>query len=93
MSPFPVTPGLDHLLPAYLDELSKDSQTLQHIKPGPLPEIALLAHALGGKCAMMGDHVLADLLYQIEGLARTDSRVKTDAALALFFELLADRGP
>lgn len=93
MIPFTVTPGLDHLLPAYLDELAQDAENLRQIAPGPLAEIAVLAHALGGKCAMIGDHPLAEMLYQIEGLARAESRAAVDAVLARFFALSADRRP
>ena len=91
MTNFTVTPGLDHLLAAYLQELAADAKVLQDEKDGPLAEIAYHAHGLGGKCAMIGDRKLADHLYEMERQALADQRSNVDRMLAEFAEMVSRR--
>ena len=69
MSGFTVTPGLENLLPTYRAELVKDCAILQTLRTASLADLAVNAHGMGGKCAMMGDGVLAAMLYDLEQVA------------------------
>ena len=92
MTAFPVTPGLEHLLPAYFKELAQDTQTLCRLRDGNPLDLAHHAHGFGGKCAMMGDRGLADWLYELERQARAGQRERAVQMVDQFCDMAKDRG-
>ncbi len=65
-----IPPGLEHLLPAFIQEMVKDQQRLRDL--ADLHDRTALtehAHAMCGKCGMFGEEVLHDLLQRLEALA------------------------
>jgi hypothetical protein len=67
-----IPPGLEHLLPAYRADIKADFDQLIQLAQDRSADRAYHAHAMGGKCAMMGDSLLADLLYQLEAAGQDD---------------------
>jgi len=62
--------GLEHLLPAFMAEMTRDQQVLRDLAEG-YDRTALTdhAHAMRGKCGMFGEEVLYSLLGELEALA------------------------
>ena len=90
MTGFAVTPGLDHLLPAYVAEMAADGDRLRALAVGPDDDLAYHAHGMGGKCAMIGDQELAQALYDLEALILSGHGDRVPQALARI-GLLLDR--
>ncbi|TAN63344.1 MAG: EAL domain-containing protein [Magnetospirillum sp.] len=67
-----IPPGLEHLLPAFLQEMISDQQTLRELADGTDRTIlAEHVHAMRGKCGMFGEEVLFELLSRLESSAPT----------------------
>ncbi len=67
---FHIPPGLEHLLPAFLDEMLKDQKVLRTlVDGGDRAALADHVHAMRGKCGMFGENGLFDLLGRLENLA------------------------
>jgi len=63
-------PGLEHLLPRFLEEIAKDINVLQGLAAaGEAAPLADLAHAVRGKCVMFGEDVVAALMAELEASA------------------------
>ncbi len=62
--------GLEHLLPTFMAEMTRDQQVLRDLAEGH-DRTALTdhAHAMRGKCGMFGEEVLYSLLGELESLA------------------------
>ena len=69
-----VPPGLEGLLPAFIDEMIKDQARLRTLAAvADRDALVEFAHAMRGKCAMFGEQVLADLLGRLEDLGNGGS--------------------
>jgi len=93
VSGFTVTPGLEHLAAQYAKEMELDGERLAALAQGSATELAAHAHAMGGKCAMIGDKGLATVLYGLEQDALAGRAARVTAALAEVETLLSHRRP
>ncbi len=79
--------GLEHLLPAFLEEMVKDQQRLRLLAEG-IDRVALAehVHAMRGKCGMFGEEVLFELLTRLEDLAPKGKPMEITALVAKVVE-------
>ena len=79
--------GLEHLLPAFLEEMVKDQQRLRLLAEGiDRDALAEHVHAMRGKCGMFGEEVLFELLTRLEALAPQGGAAEITALVAKIVE-------
>jgi diguanylate cyclase (GGDEF)-like protein/PAS domain S-box-containing protein len=80
-------PGLEQLLPTFIQEMIKDQQRLRVLLGGDDREVLVEhAHAMRGKCGMFGEEVLYDYLTRLEAMARTAKMGEIIALVAKIVE-------
>lgn len=95
MAPLPSPPdipeGLEHLLPAFVAEMVKDTARLTElvraVSASALLDLVEHAHAMRGKAGLFGENRLYSLLTDMEKQAQAENV----AALAVLLELVVER--
>ncbi|WP_239988790.1 EAL domain-containing protein [Paramagnetospirillum kuznetsovii] len=82
-----IPPGLEHLLPNFIQEMIKDQQRLRDLADlSDRKELAEHVHAMRGKCGMFGEEVLFDLLTRLEAQVASGKQNDITALLAKVVE-------
>lgn len=82
-----IPPGLEHLLPAFLQEMIQDQQRLRRLTDSAdRAALAEHVHAMRGKCGMFGEEVLFELLSRLEQLAPQGTAADITAVVAKVVE-------
>lgn len=78
--------GLEHMLPLFIAEMTRDATRLTELAGAPLDDLAEHAHAMRGKAGLFGEACLYDLLTQMERHAMAGNALPLPDLLARVVE-------